>query len=140
VHATHWQPKRKYKTRIRMPSKLDPHLATIEGWLAAEPQITALAIVGRLAAIDPDTFGDKQHSIVQRLLRSLRSRAAQAVIAAMTAQASPVSVMLPGPVDGAACDGHSASPTGPPSERASTISRRRPSAHATSRTSGNIPS
>jgi hypothetical protein len=36
--------KRKYKTRMRMPSKLDPHLATIEGWLAAEPKITALAI------------------------------------------------------------------------------------------------
>jgi hypothetical protein len=40
-----------------------------DSWLATEPQITALAIVRRLAAIDPATFGDKQHSIVQRLLR-----------------------------------------------------------------------
>ena len=46
--ATHRRVKRRYKTRVRMPSKLDPHLATIEGWLAAEPQLTALAIVGRL--------------------------------------------------------------------------------------------
>jgi hypothetical protein len=81
VRATHRRVKRKYKTRMRMPSKLDPHLATIEGWLAAEPQITALAILRRLAAIDPDTFGDKQHSIVQRLLKAFRRKAAQRVIA-----------------------------------------------------------
>src|SRR5215207_540953 len=79
ARATHRQPKRHYKTRIRMPSKLDPHLATIESWLATEPQITALAMVRRLAAIDPATFGDKQHSIVQRLLRSLRRKAAETV-------------------------------------------------------------
>jgi len=60
---------------MRMPSKLDPHLATIESWLATEPQITALAIVRRLAAIDPATFGDQQHSIVQRLIRTLRRKA-----------------------------------------------------------------
>jgi hypothetical protein len=71
---------------MRMPSKLDPHLATIEDWLAAEPQITALAIVRRLAAIDPETFGDKQHSIVQRLLKALRRKAAQRVIAETAAE------------------------------------------------------
>jgi len=32
-----------------MPSKLDPHIATIEGWLSEQPQLTALAIVGRLS-------------------------------------------------------------------------------------------
>ena len=51
-----------------MPSKLDPHRALIEGWLAAEPWLTAIAIVGRLAELHPDQFGNKQHSIVQRLL------------------------------------------------------------------------
>ena len=86
VRATHRRVKRKYKTRMRMPSKLDPHLATIEDWLAAEPQITALAILRRLTAIDPDTFGDKQHSIVQRLLKALRRKAAQRVIAETTAE------------------------------------------------------
>lgn len=79
--ATHRNPKRRYKTRMRMPSKLDPHPATIEGWLATEPQITALAIVHRLAAIDPDTFGDKQHPVVQRLPKALRSKSMERVIA-----------------------------------------------------------
>jgi AraC family transcriptional regulator len=37
--ATHRRPKRRYKKRIRMPSKLDPHVA-LEGWLAAEPQLS----------------------------------------------------------------------------------------------------
>jgi hypothetical protein len=86
VRATHRRVKRKYKTRMRMPSKLDPHLATIEDWLAAEPQITALAILRRLTTIDPDAFSDKQHSIVQRLLKALRRKAAQRVIAETTAE------------------------------------------------------
>lgn len=51
-----------------MPSKLDPHVATIEAWLAAEPQLTALAIVVRLSEKHPEQFGTRQHSIVQRLL------------------------------------------------------------------------
>jgi hypothetical protein len=52
--ATHRRPKRRYKTRVRMPSKLDPHVATIENWLMAEPQLTALAIVSRLSDKYPD--------------------------------------------------------------------------------------
>jgi hypothetical protein len=136
VRATHRKAKRKYKTRVRMPSKLDPHLATIEGWLATEPQLTALAIVRRLAGIDVATFSDTQHSIVQRLLRSLRCKAAHAVIAA-TAQtpALTVAATRPGPVDGAARDGRSAPPTGPPTEQASTPVRRQHSAHAQSTSS-----
>jgi hypothetical protein len=51
---------------------LDPHLADIERWLAAEPRLTALAILGRLAERCPEQFGPPQHTIVQRLLRSLR--------------------------------------------------------------------
>jgi hypothetical protein len=50
---------------------LDPHVATIEGWLAAEPQLTALAIVGRLGEAYPDQFCTKQHSIMQQLLRAI---------------------------------------------------------------------
>jgi Integrase core domain len=96
VRATHRRPKRRYKKRIRMPSKLDPHLATIESWLATEPQITALAIVRRLAAIDSATFSDKQHSIVQRLIRSLRRKATETVIVTMAAQASIAAAMRPG--------------------------------------------
>src|SRR5258707_7140592 len=60
-----------YKKRMRMPSMLDPHLADIERWLAAEPRLTALAILGRLAEHCSEQFGPSQHTIVQRLLRSL---------------------------------------------------------------------
>ena len=56
---------------------LDPHVTTIEGWLAAEPQLTALAIVGRLSESYPERFCKKQHSIVQRLLKALRKKAAE---------------------------------------------------------------
>ena len=41
---------RRYKKRVCMPSMRDPHVATIEGWLAAEPQLTVLAIASWGAA------------------------------------------------------------------------------------------
>ncbi len=123
VRATHRRARRPYKKRVRMPSKLDPHLPAIEGWLAAEPQLTALAVVERLAAIDPARFGDKQHSIVQRLLRTLRLKAAGRVLAS-TAPAATTCDSRSGPVDGAACDGPSAPPTGPPSKKTSSRTRR----------------
>ena len=83
LRATHRRPKRRYKKRVRMPSMLDPHVATIEGWLAAEPQLTALAIVGRLSQRHPEQFCKKQHSIVQRLLKALRRKAAERLMAEM---------------------------------------------------------
>ena len=64
-----------------MPSMLDPHLADIESWLAAEPQLTAIAILGRLSKRAPAEFGPPQHSIVQRLLKTLRTKAAHQLIA-----------------------------------------------------------
>lgn len=97
VRATHRRAKRKYKMRVRMPSKLDPHLAAIESWLTAEPDITALAIVRRLAGIDPATFDDRQHSIVQRLLRSLRKGAALRAIAGTAIEAAPAAAGGDGP-------------------------------------------
>jgi hypothetical protein len=94
--ATHRRPKRRYKTRVRMPSKLDPHMTTIENWLVAEPQLTALAIVNRLSYKYPEQFGKKQHSIVQRLLKSLRNKAVKKLFtppgATMTGTLSPGSV------------------------------------------------
>jgi hypothetical protein len=98
--ATHRRPKRPYKTRVRMPSKLDPHVALIEGWLAAEPWLTAIAIVGRLADLHPDQFGNKQHSIVQRLLRALRRSAAQRLIAETAGDGYENVAQPPGAVDG----------------------------------------
>ena len=79
--ATHRRSRRPYKTRVRMPSKLDPHIAAIEGWLAEQPQLTAFAIVDQLSEKYPEEFGRKQHSIAQRLLRALRRKAAEQLVA-----------------------------------------------------------
>ena len=94
--ATHRLPKRRYKKRIRMPSKLDPHVALIEVWLAAEPQLTAIAIVGRLAERHPEQFDKKQHSTVQRLLRALRKTAVQRLIAETPAAGCETIAQPPG--------------------------------------------
>ena len=111
-----------YKTRVRMPSILDPHRADIERWLAAEPRLTALAILGRLAEHSPETFGPPQHTIVQRLLRSLRRNAAEAIISRMAGTA-PATIGAPGTGAGAACYGHSATSPVPPILRATTQPR-----------------
>jgi hypothetical protein len=103
--ATHRRPKRRYKKRVRMPSKLDPHVSLIEGWLAAEPQLTAIAIVGRLADLHPDQFEKKQHSIVQRLLRALRKSAAQGLIAETSADRYENVAQPSGAVDGSGYTG-----------------------------------
>ncbi len=71
-----------YKKRVRMPSILDPHVEVIEGWLAAEPRITAIAILGRLAERCPGQFGPPQHTTVQRLLKAMRRKTAVQLIAA----------------------------------------------------------
>ena len=98
--ATHRRTRRPYKTRVRMPSKLDPHIATIQAWLAAQPQLTALAIVGRLSEKYPEEFGTRQHSIVQRLLRALRQKAAEQLVAQEPLGEVTTAAPLPGVVDG----------------------------------------
>src|SRR6195256_1369044 len=115
--ATHRRPKRAYKTRVRMPSKLDPHVATIRDWLAAEPQPTALTIVGRLSEKHPEQFGTKQHSIVQRLLRAFRKKAARILIAQELPEAATPAVPSRGPGDGWGYQ-WPAPPTAPTVERA----------------------
>src|SRR5580704_730410 len=103
--ATHRRPKRHYKKRVRMPSKLDPHVGLIASWLAAEPQLTAIAIIARLAQRHPDQFGKKQHSIVRRLLRALRNSAAQRFIAETAADVYENVAQPPGAVDGSGYGG-----------------------------------
>jgi hypothetical protein len=115
--ATHRRSHRPYKTRIRMPSKLDPHIVTIEGWLAAQPQLTALAIVGRLSEKYPEEFGTRQHSIVQRLLRALRRKAAEQLVAQEPLGDVTTAAPLPGVVDGSGYVGPDP-PTAPLVERA----------------------
>jgi hypothetical protein len=120
--ATHRRPKRPYKTRVRMPSKLDPHVVTIEYWLAAEPQLTALAILGRLIEKHPEQFGMKQHSIVQRLLKALRKKVAETLIAQEPPRTTTTAAPLTGPVDGSGYHGPDP-PTVPAVERASIAER-----------------
>jgi hypothetical protein len=84
-----------------MPSKLDPHVAMIENWLAAEPQLTAFAILSRLSDKYPEQFGKRQHSIVQRLLKALRTKAAKKLF--MPASATTTATLSPGSVDGSGC-------------------------------------
>jgi hypothetical protein len=120
--ATHRRPHRPYKTRVRMPSKLDPHVATIEDWLAAQPELTALTIVGRLREKHPEQFGTRQHSIVQRLLRALRRKAAEQLIAQKPLGDATTAVPLPGAVDGSGYAGPHP-PTAPPIARARKTTR-----------------
>jgi Integrase core domain len=93
--AIHRRLHKPYKKRVRMPSMLDPHVEEIDRWLAAEPRLTALAILGRLAARCPGQFGPPQHTIAQRLLKDLRRKAAGRLIAgagvAAAATAPPIS-------------------------------------------------
>jgi hypothetical protein len=123
----HRRMRKPYKKRMRMPSMLDPHLADIERWLASEPRLTALAILGRLAEHCSEQFGPSQHTIVQRLLRSLRRKAAETIIPRTAEGAAPDGD--PGTGGDAACDGHSATPPAPPILRSLTKPRTgRPSA------------
>lgn len=82
---------------------LDPHLTDIERWLTAEPRLTALAILRRLAEQCPEQFGPQQHTIVQRLLRSLRRKAAETIVP-RTAEGAAVAGD-PGTGAAAACNG-----------------------------------
>jgi Integrase core domain len=116
--ATHRRAKRPYKTRVRMPSKLDPHAATIGDWLAEEPQLTALTIVGRLSEKHPEQFGTKQHSTVQRLLKALRKKAAEKLVAQEPPRPAMAAAPLPGAVDGSGY-GWPDPPTAPTVEQAS---------------------
>ena len=69
--------------------------------------------VGRLSESYPEQFCKKQHSIVQRLLKALRRKAAERLTTHMTLTSPSMLFPPPGAVDGAACDGHSAPPTAP---------------------------
>jgi hypothetical protein len=93
-----------------------PYVVAIEGWLAEQPQLTALAIVGRLSEKDPEEFGTKQHSIVQRLLRALRRKAAAQLVAEEPLSDATTATPWPGSVDGSGYVGPDP-PTAPPTEQ-----------------------
>jgi hypothetical protein len=76
-----------------------PTYLASEGWLTEQPQLTALAIVGRLSEKYPEEFGTKQHSIVQPLPRALRRKAAEQLVALETLGEATSAAPLPGVVD-----------------------------------------
>jgi hypothetical protein len=115
TRTTHRRPRRPYKTRVRMLSKA-PHIAAIKGRLAEQPQLTALAIVGRLSKKYPEEFGTKQHSIVQPLLRTLRRKAAAQLVAEEPLGDATTATPWPGAVDGSSYVGPDP-PTAPPTEQ-----------------------
>ena len=58
--------------RVRMPSKLDPHVATIERLARCGATVDRARHRRPAEREIPRQFGTRQHSIVQRLLRALR--------------------------------------------------------------------
>src|SRR5271154_3275654 len=120
--AIHRRLHKPYKKRMRMPSMLDPHVEEIERWLGAEPRLTALVILDRLAARSPGQFGRPQHTIVQRLLKALRKKAAEKLIAQKPPSATKTAAPFTGPVDGSGYGGPDP-PTGPAIERVSQAGR-----------------
>jgi hypothetical protein len=133
--ATHRRTRGPYKTRVRMPSKLDPHIAAIESWLAEQPQLTALAILGRLSENHPEEFGTRQHSIVQRLLRALRQKTAEQLVAEQPLADATTAAPSPGIVDGSGYVGPDP-PTAPPTEQAGKATWRGRSVDLASASSG----
>ena len=64
----------------RRPSLLDPHVERLEAWLAAEPHLTAVAIVGRLREAGTDGIGSHQLRTLQRFVQSWRAKTAKLLI------------------------------------------------------------
>jgi len=65
----------------------------------------------------PEEFGTRQHSIVQRLLRALRRKAAEQLVAQEPLGVATTAAPLPGVVDGSGYVGPDP-PTAPPTEQA----------------------
>ena len=53
TRAIHRRMHKPYKTRVRMPSMLDPHVENIERWLGVEPQLTAITMTASSSSAMP---------------------------------------------------------------------------------------
>jgi hypothetical protein len=101
--------KRAYRRRKPVPkrgSMLDAVREEINGWLDAEPGLSAKAVLARLRGLAPERFQDTQLRTVQRAVKAWRARSARAII--LGGIATLTSTM---PVD--LMDEPSASPTAP---------------------------
>lgn len=78
--ATHRRAYRRRKPVPKRASMLDSVLDQIHAWLDAEPAISALEVLGRLRAADPERFTDKHLRTVQRCVKAWRAEQARRII------------------------------------------------------------
>jgi hypothetical protein len=78
--AIHRRPYVRRKAVTTRPSMLDPHIPSIEEWLATAPHLSAVDILVRLGECVPDRFGKRQLRTVQRLVKKWRAKAAHQLI------------------------------------------------------------
>lgn len=83
--ATHRRPYRRHKPIPRRPSMLDGVQAEIRTWLDADPTISALEVLTRLKANDPERFTDRHLRTVQRCVKAWRGDQARRIILEGTA-------------------------------------------------------
>ena len=81
-------------------------------------------IHGDADAVNPEQFGTRQHTIVQRLLRALRRKAAEQLVAQEPLGDTTTAAPWPRSVDGAGYVGPEP-PTAPPSQHAAPIDMAR---------------
>jgi hypothetical protein len=114
---------------------LDGLWEEMHGWLAAEPGLSAQAVLSRLRVLTPDRFKATHLRTVQRAIKAWRAQSARALIlngAGMLTITQPVDLM----------DDAWASPTAPqvqpPPPPAAMMERAPPSQAATAALPGNI--
>ena len=99
---------RRVKPIPERPSMLDPLRGAIDGWLDAEPAITAVEVLARLKAGHPDRFTDAHLRTIQRAVKVWREEQAKRVIRCGTEALEAVTTtptVGPGPSPWAQGDG-----------------------------------
>jgi hypothetical protein len=86
---THRRPYRRRKPVPQRPSMLDGVRDQIHAWLACDPTLSAVAILGRLETADAATFTDKHLRTVQRAVKTWRGEQARRIIAESAAAIAP---------------------------------------------------
>lgn len=81
----HRRPYRRVKPVPKRPSMLDSLRVEIDGWLDAEPAITAIDVLARLKARHPDRFTDNRLRTTRRVVKAWRADQASRVIRCGTA-------------------------------------------------------
>ena len=73
TRPTHRRPYRRTKPYPKRPSMLDPFEAQIRAWIAADPTLSAAAVLQRLMSADPSRFTKKSERTVQIAVKAWRA-------------------------------------------------------------------